>query len=283
MSIPFIIQADTVTVFVKNRPHTINHTHIHYDAVIKAIKAGDWNAIPALVDIRETLVDYSFGKVTVENNQIKWNGKPITNGMTRRMLEMFKQGFTIEPMVRFMDKVMLNPSSYAVDELYTFLEKNNLPITPDGNFLAYKKIRDNYTDCHTGKMDNSIGKTVSMPRKEVDANRNNTCSSGLHACSFDYLKSFYGARTVIVEIDPRDFVSCPTDYNNAKIRVCKYKVIGEIANTETSAGEAFTVAVQKNAENAIVAAKDKKPLSMTPNAIRKREKRAAQRMNSVKK
>ena len=283
MSIPYIIQADTVTVFVKNRPHTINRTHTHYEAVIKAIKSSDWDAIPKLVDIREVLVDYAFGKVTIENNQIKWNGKSITNGMTRRILDMFKQGFAIEPMIRFMDKVMLNPSTYAVDELYTFLENNNLPITPEGNFLAYKKIRDNYTDCHTGKMDNSIGKTVSMPRTEVDANRNNTCSSGLHACSLEYLKSFHGARTVIVEIDPQDFVSCPTDYNNAKIRVCKYKVIGEIANTESSASEAFKAAVQNNAENAIVAAKGKKPLSMTPNAIRKREKRAAQRAKSAKK
>lgn len=285
MSIPYIIQADTVTVFVNNRPHTINKTHMNYEAIIKAIKSADWKAIPELVDIRATLVQYTYGKITIENNQVKWGDKVISNGMTRRILEMFKQGFTITPMIRFMEKVMDNPSTYAIDELYTFLENNNLPITPNGNFLAYKKIRANYTDCHTGKMDNSVGTVVSMPRASVDANRNNTCSTGLHACSLEYLKSFSGERTVIVEIDPRDFVSCPVDYKNSKIRVCKYKVISEIANTAESASEAFKTAVQKNASNAIqsVSDKPKKPLSMTANAIRKREKRAALRANSAKK
>lgn len=285
MSIPYIIQADTVTVFVNNRPHTINATHMNYESIIQAIKSADWKAIQELVDIRATLVQYTYGKITIENNQVKWGDKVISNGMTRRILEMFKQGFTITPMIRFMEKVMDNPSTYAIDELYTFLENNNLPITPNGNFLAYKKIRANYTDCHTGKMDNSVGTVVSMPRASVDANRNNTCSSGLHACSLEYLKSFSGERTVIVEIDPRDFVSCPVDYKNSKIRVCKYKVISEIANTAESASEAFKTAVQKNASNAIqsVGDKPKKPLSMTANAIRKREKRAALRANSAKK
>lgn len=285
MSIPYIIQADTVTVFVNNRPHTINKTHMNYESIIQAIKSADWKAIPELVDIRATLVQYTYGKITIENNQVKWGDKVISNGMTRRILEMFKQGFTITPMIRFMEKVMDNPSTYAIDELYTFLENNNLPITPNGNFLAYKKIRANYTDCHTGKMDNSVGTVVSMPRASVDANRNNTCSSGLHACSLEYLKSFSGERTVIVEIDPRDFVSCPVDYKNSKIRVCKYKVISEIPNTAESASEAFKTAVQKNASNAIqsVGDKPKKPLSMTANAIRKREKRAALRANSAKK
>lgn len=280
MSIPYIIQSDTVTVFVKNRPHTINKSHTHYDAIVKAIKSANWEAIPGLVDIRSTLVDYTYGNITIEGNEIKWKGETISNGMTRRILDMFKQGFTITPMIRFMEKVMDNPTKYAVNELYEFLENNNLPITPTGNFLAYKKIRANYTDCHTGKIDNSIGTTVSMPRTEVDANRNNVCSSGLHACSFEYLKSFHGDRTVIVEIDPRDFVSCPVDYKNSKIRVCKYKVIGEIANTSESASEAFNSVVQKNAVNTIhVESKPKKPLSMTANAIRKREKRAALRKN----
>jgi hypothetical protein len=37
-----------------------------------------------------------------------------------------------------------------------------------------------------------------------------------------------GNRVVIVEIDPRDVVSIPSDYNNAKGRCWKYKVVGEV-------------------------------------------------------
>jgi hypothetical protein len=55
-----------------------------------------------------------------------------------------------------------------VTELYGFLEKGNLPITNDGHFLAYKKVRKDYKDCHSGTMDNSIGQVVEMERNQVD-------------------------------------------------------------------------------------------------------------------
>jgi hypothetical protein len=143
---------------------------------------------------------------------------------------------------------MDNPSYRSVQELYGFLEKNNLPITPDGYFLAYKRVRDDYTDCHTGTMDNSIGKTVSMERNQVDDDQNNTCSQGLHFCSQGYLKHFGGARTIIVKINPRDVVSIPTDYDNSKGRACKYQVIGEVGINPEDEVE-FTQPVQENANS----------------------------------
>jgi hypothetical protein len=108
------------------------------------------------------------------------------------------------------------------------LEKNNLPITSDGHFLAYKKVRKDFKDCHTGTMDNSVGKIVEMERHEVDDNANNTCSNGLHFCSKEYLNHFGGERTVIVKINPADVVSIPTDYDFSKGRACRYEVIGEL-------------------------------------------------------
>lgn len=269
MSYPYIIQSNTVTVFIDNRPFTVNDSHMNYHDILNCIKNSDWSRVKSLVDVKQTLIQYAKGNIQIENDKLCWKGIKINNGLSTRIVSMFKQGFSIEPMIQFMEKVQQNPSEYAKEELYLFLEHNNLPITPSGNFLAYKKIREDYTDCHTGKIDNSVGKTVKMTRSAVDSNRNNTCSTGLHACSLDYLKHFNGNRTVIVEIDPRDFVSCPIDYNNAKIRVCKYKVIGEIPNTD--AKSAFTQTVQSNAKNVV---KPVKQLSMTPNAIRKREQRA---------
>jgi len=141
---------------------------------------------------------------------------------------------------------MQNPSKRAVTELYGFLEKNNLPITSDGHFLAYKKVKQDYTDCYTGTMDNSVGKVVEMERNRVDDDQNNTCSTGLHFCSRDYLNHFGGERIVIVKINPRDVVSIPTDYNNAKGRACRYEVIDEI--DKEKADEAFAKSVQDQAE-----------------------------------
>jgi hypothetical protein len=128
------------------------------------------------------------------------------------------------------------------------LEKNSLPITPDGCFLAYKRVRENYMDCHTGTMDNSVGRVVEMERNMVDDNRNNTCSSGLHFCSHSYLSSFGGERTVIVKIDPADVVSIPSDYNDAKGRACRYTVIGEVGRNPEDKAE-FNKPVQNNASS----------------------------------
>ena len=143
---------------------------------------------------------------------------------------------------------MRNPSKRAVDELYGFLEKNSLPITPDGCFLAYKRVRGDYKDCYTGTMDNSVGCVVEMERNMVDDNRDNTCSAGLHFCSHDYLRSFSGERTVIVKINPADVVSIPSDYDNAKGRTCRYEVIGEVAQSPDDKVE-FSKPVQYNANS----------------------------------
>jgi hypothetical protein len=141
---------------------------------------------------------------------------------------------------------MSNPSKRAVDELYGFLEKGNLPITADGCFLAYKKVRNDYLDIHSGTMDNSVGKVLEMERNEVDDNANNTCSTGLHFCSLDYLSHFGGAdsRTVVVKINPRDVVSIPADYHATKGRTCRYEVIDEIGK---DAADAFIAPVQETA------------------------------------
>jgi hypothetical protein len=107
--------------------------------------------------------------------------------------------------------------------------------------LAYKKVRHNFFDVHSGSMDNSVGKVLEMERNKVDDDKDNTCSTGLHFCSQSYLNHFGGDRIVIVKINPRDVVSIPSDYNDAKGRTCRYEVIGELG---VEAEDAFTAPVQ---------------------------------------
>jgi hypothetical protein len=186
--------------------------------------------------------------VSIQGETLFWKGRELHSTLAVKMIDMLKEGFPIEPMVNFMENLYQNPSKRAVDELYGFLEKGNLPITPDGHFLAYKKVRDNYFDCHSGTMDNSVGQVVEMERFDVDDNKDNTCSTGLHFCSKEYLASFGGARTMIVKINPRDVVSIPSDYNASKGRACRYEVIGEL---NVSEDQAFTRPVQATANRPV--------------------------------
>jgi hypothetical protein len=151
-------------------------------------------------------------------------GKKIPEVLTDRVLKFKDKKLPFEPLLKFAEKLMTNPSFNSRQMLYKFLEHNGHPITKEGNFIAYKKVRDDFKDCHTGTMDNSVGTTVEMNREEVDDNPNNTCSSGLHVAAYKYAKNFSSGHMLEVEIDPKDVVAVPNDYNGEKMRVCKYVV-----------------------------------------------------------
>jgi len=137
----------------------------------------------------------------------------------------------IKGWIKFLENLMENPGYRSRNCLYNFLSHWSAPITEDGCFLAYKNVNNNYTDVHTGTFDNSIGTTVSMPRRDVNDDPNQTCSSGLHVAAPSYLPSFApGRRTIVCKINPRDVVAVPTDYSHAKMRVCQYEVVDEVFN-----------------------------------------------------
>lgn len=245
MAYPYLIQGSNIVIVIGSKSHTINKTHITYEKVKEAIKAQDWNAIPDLIEPKKVVIKFGAGNVAIDGETFLWKGKPMHNALSSKMIDMLKEGFSIEPMVAFMTNLMTNPSKRAVEELYGFLEKGNLPITPDGHFLAYKKVRQDYKDVHSGTFDNSIGQVCEMERNAVDDDKDRTCSAGLHFCSESYLAHFGGERVVILKINPRDVVSIPSDYNDAKGRTCRYEVIGEVGDTVKPKDE-FTSAVQTN-------------------------------------
>lgn len=230
---PYILQGDSLTVLINGKQSTINReTHPNFDKIVDAIRKGEWDDVPNLVDLVSVIRDYvsENGDIEVTDGDVYFQGRPFANALTDRLLRLLEEELPVEPLCNFLTNLKLNPSKRAVDELYGFLENNSLPLTPDGHFIAYKKVRDNYTDIHSGKFDNSVGQVVEMARNEVDEDKDRTCSSGLHFCSLAYLPHFGGAsgyRVVLLKINPRDVVSIPSDYNNAKGRACRYEVIAE--------------------------------------------------------
>lgn len=246
MAFPYLIQGKNIVVIIDNQPHTVTSTHIGYEKIKQAIKDNDWDAVKDVIDPKKQILEYGAGNVAIQGSKVFWKEREMHGVLTNRLIEMYQDGFPVEPLIAFMENLMQNPSKRAVEELYGFLEKGNLPLTPDGHFLAYKKVRQDFRDCHTGTMDNSVGQVVEMERNAVDDDQNRTCSAGLHFCSKEYLPHFGGhdSRTVILKINPRDVVSIPTDYNNAKGRACRYEVIGELG---VHPDQAFVAPVQTEA------------------------------------
>ena len=84
---------------------------------------------------------------------------------------MARQKLPIEPWIIFLKRLQLNPNPEIRDDLFEWMEKANLPITPDGHFLAYKKVNDDYLSFHDLKTRNDIGSTIFLPREECDPDR----------------------------------------------------------------------------------------------------------------
>ena len=227
----FILGSDSLTVFVDGASYTINKQAKTYELVLQAVRSKDINAVRSAVNIKETIVsslNSTSIDVRIEGASIFYKDREVTGLIASRVFEVIRLGLDVQPMVKFIDNLMQNPSKRAVDELFGFLEACTLPITPDGHFLAYKRVREDYLDCHSGTMDNSVGNIVELERNLVDEDKARTCSSGLHACSYSYLKHFGGARVVAVKINPKDVVSVPEDYSNSKLRCCRYEVVEEL-------------------------------------------------------
>lgn len=245
-AIPFLIQGKNIILVLNGKSHTISRdTHLSYGKIVDALKAQDWDSLADLVEPKKAIVDFGAGNVTIDGDTVLWRGAPFHNSLSTRMLEMYQEGFPIDPMVRFMENLMQNPSKRSLDQVYGFLEKNKLPITEDGHFLAYKKVRKDYLDIHSGTISNKIGSVVTMDRNQVDDNPDSYCSSGLHFCSESYLTQFGGRDdpVMILKINPADVVSIPNDYNGAKGRCCEYVVVGQVNGDPK---EAFASAVNSD-------------------------------------
>lgn len=229
----YLIQGNNIVVVINGKSHIVNRdTHPWFQQVADAIAAADWDKVSELVDVKSGIEQYANGAIKVQNGELFWNGTSIRNSLTMRIVDMISQKFPVDPLVNFLTNLMNNPSRRSIDELFGFLERNNLPITEDGHFLAFKKVRKDYLDIHSGTISNRVGCAPRIVRSMVDDNADNYCSFGLHFCSQDYLDVFGRSDdpVMVLKINPADVVSIPKDYNGAKGRCCGYQVVGEVTN-----------------------------------------------------
>jgi hypothetical protein len=226
-----VIPDKSITVFLDGQRFSITSDNKLFAQAFQAYKEENWDAFVGYVnpEIRLKSLYASYEGIEVKDGNLYVFGDPVHSTLATRVISFLEHDLDCVHLFKFILKLNLNPSKRAVDELYTFLEHKELPITDNGNFIAYKAVRDDYTDKHTGKFLNTIGSVLEMPRNKVDDNKEVGCSYGFHAGTKDYATDFAGGTGHImeVEINPADVVSIPTDCNFQKLRTCKYKVVAE--------------------------------------------------------
>ena len=118
---------------------------------------------------------------------------------------------------------------HSAEDLMEFIKRSELPLTNDGRIIGYKRVQaandGNYADCHTGRVVQNVGSRVWMEIDLVDASRDRSCSQGLHVANLGYLKGFRGSNTLIVLVNPEDFIAVPRG-EDTKCRVASYDVVG---------------------------------------------------------
>lgn len=224
-------QSGYITVVLDGKSYSINAGNGLFAKALEAFKVNDWDAFIGCVnpEVRLKSLYAKYEGIEVKDGNLYVFGDPVHSTVATRVLSFLEAGLDCVHLFKFILKLNLNPSKRAVDELYTFLEHRALPITDNGNFLAYKAVRMDYTDKHTGKFLNTVDSVLEMPRNKVDDNKEVGCSYGFHAGTIEYARDFWGGNghIMLVEINPVDVVSIPTDCQFQKLRTCKYKVVGE--------------------------------------------------------
>lgn len=229
-----------VTVNYNSQTHMVPRTDALADKLIAALREKREDDIPNLISVAKRISNFSDGLFKVKNGKIYVDGQEAPKVLGEKILKFSNEGLPYEPLVKFARNLQQNPSFRSVQELFGFLEKNDHPITEEGNFIAYKRVLANLKDIHSGTMDNSPGLTVEVPRNQVDEDSNKTCSHGLHVANWDYAHNHFGSSQrdtdvmLEVEVNPADVVAIPADYNNSKMRVCKYVVLGLIDREHSS-------------------------------------------------
>lgn len=245
MSCSLIKGATTLTVFVGGKPYPFDLEDEKSTRLIEMVKGGSSDEeilefINVKNEIKSYCEDMKSEGIVITDETILIDGVEISSSLANQIRRHYEDDLPIEPLVKFVQKVRLNPSYRIRNQLWLFIEASQnsggFTLAEDGDILAYKKVRADYKDIHSGTFDNSVGKIVEMERMNVDDDPNHTCSSGLHFCAYSYLSSYGSSgndKVMLVKVNPADVVSIPTDYSNAKARCCRYEVVQEIEHIIT--------------------------------------------------
>lgn len=211
------------------------------------------NALPIFTKSKNAVLELDLDNVvdttitTEDGETITFNEESITTSKAKYSLDLRSlndfstyaemHGYSIAPLIEKVSQSLDTNDVESMKDLFTFLTKNNLPITVKGNILAYKVLYKSSTgllyDTYSKTIYQDIGDEVYMPRNFVTVDRSVHCSSGLHVCSVEYASWYMGKPCVLalVKVDPRDICSVPTD-TASKVRCCRYQILGLIPEDE---------------------------------------------------
>ena len=237
---PYVKNNKTVSIIVDGELYTINDMYISYNTIMDFITNNDVSKDNDKILLKYLSPIEAFKNIVLGNTSFSFEDNELVckvdkeviklpEDLYRDIYKIYEEEGSLLPLLKFVKKLLKNPRKEVVEELWSFIKVCGFSLTSSGNFLAYKRVTDDFKDIFTKTIDNSPGTVVKMLRNQVEYNPNITCASGLHFAAWEYLDHYAkGGRTVLVSVSPKNVVSIPSDYNNMKGRACKYKIIKEV-------------------------------------------------------
>lgn len=221
-----------VSIFDQGEAITIQRDHPNFLRIVAALVEGEDVAPFLNIAKAVTAIDE---RVSVDRDTIQFEGVPVHDVVSRTIMRYQREGRPTEGVVRFMERLKLNPSNRAVETLFGWVQDRELTITEDGCFIGWKGVSGEMKSLTRGKafvndelfegnIPNDVGSVVSMPRNEVRDDPGVSCSVGLHVGTYEYAKGF-GPVLLEVKVAPEDVVSVPQGSETWKIRCCRYEVL----------------------------------------------------------
>lgn len=226
--------------------------HPNFRGILAALGDGsDADTIMDLFDVQRAVsarFEVLTERVSVRDGLVYFDGDVVHSTLSDHIIRFLNEGVDDwQPLVFFMENVMLNPNQNSREQLFEWLANDeSLTITDDGYIVGYKgcnidsdgvyvstrraPLEEQVTvdgEVVEGFVRNLPDATIAMPRSFVDPAEANYCSVGLHVGTFRYAKSFAG-NVLEVHVNPRDVVSVTSDSNREKIRTCRYEVVGPV-------------------------------------------------------
>ena len=141
MYIPHNINSKSLSITLHGKRHIIPNTALNYYDIRKALLENRHDEIEGMLDTGKIIGTISCGDVHIQADKIFYKNQEIHNSACSKLLSLIGEGLTpegIEPWLKFIDKLMSNPSFNCREQAYKFLEHNGMPLTKNGNIIGYK-------------------------------------------------------------------------------------------------------------------------------------------------
>jgi hypothetical protein len=236
---PTIYRDNELIVVFNSYPYVVSYDNPAYAEIELAIEENDDIALEDLLSIKgkSKKLEASLVEDGLESDGIggfTYMGNPVEMDLSDYLYSALEaESSEVHSIINFFKNLFSNGSHDVRTKLFGFMEHNKMPITPDGEFMAFKVVTHSYLDKYTRTINNTPGVTPpELDWSKVDTDPEKTCSNGYHVCSKEYIPAFYneGDRVVSVVVDPRDVGAVPNDYNGSKIRCRKYTVVADVTD-----------------------------------------------------